>query len=147
MTDRCPTKFDQTLLSGHLDRELTQGEGQRVRLHLEDCAACREELADLARLRQATRTTPFRPPEDDGWDERPRGLSSLLTRRLGWTMVLAWAAVILVFAVWQLATAPEDLGVKLLVASPTAGVVLLFLSVLLDRLRTYKTDRYRRVLK
>jgi hypothetical protein len=62
-------------------------------------------------------------------------------------MVLAWAAVILVFAVWQLATAPEDLGVKLLVASPTAGVVLLFLSVLLDRLRTYKTDRYRRVLK
>jgi predicted anti-sigma-YlaC factor YlaD len=147
MTDRCPTKFDQTLLSGHLDRELTQGEGQRVRLHLEDCAACREELADLARLRQATRTTPFRPPEDDGWDERPRGLSSLLTRRLGWTMVLAWAAVVLVFAVWQLATAPEDLGVKLLVASPTAGVVLLFLSVLLDRLRTYKTDRYRRVLK
>jgi predicted anti-sigma-YlaC factor YlaD len=147
MTDRCPTQYDQTLLSGHLDRELTQGEGQRVRLHLEDCAACREELADLARLRQATRTTPFRPPEDDGWDERPRGLSSLLTRRLGWTMVLAWAAVILVFAVWQLATAPEDLGVKLLVASPTAGVVLLFLSVLLDRLRTYKTDRYRRVLK
>jgi predicted anti-sigma-YlaC factor YlaD len=147
MTDRCPTKFDQTLLSGHLDRELTQGEGQRVRLHLEDCAACREELADLARLRQATRTTPFLPPGDDGWDERPRGLPSLLTRRLGWTMVLAWAAVVLAFAVWQLATAPEDLGVKLLVASPTAGVALLFLSVLLDRLRTYKTDRYRRVLK
>lgn len=147
MTDRCPAAFDQTLLSGYLDRELTQGESQRVRLHLEDCAACREELAELARLRAATRATPFRPPGDDGWDERPRGLPSLLTRRLGWTLVLAWAAVIVCFAVWQLVTAPEDLGVKLLVASPTAGVALLFLSVLFDRLRTYKTDRYRRVLK
>lgn len=147
MTDRCPTAFDQTLLSGHLDRELTQGESQRVRLHLEDCPACREELAELVRLREATRTTPFRRPEDDGWDERPRGLPSLLSRRLGWTMLLAWAAVILCFAVWQFVTAPEDLGVKLLVASPTAGAALLFLSVLFDRLRTYKTDRYRRVLK
>lgn len=147
MTDRCPTAFDQTLLSGYLDRELTQGESQRVRLHLEDCAACRAVLADLARLREATRTTPFRPPEDDGWDERPRGLASLLSRRVGWTMGLAWAAVVLCFAVWQLVTAPEDLGVKLLVVSAAAGPVLLFLSVLFDRLRTFKTDRYRRVLK
>lgn len=147
MTDRCPTAFDQTLLSGYLDRELTQGESQRVRLHLEDCAACREVLADLTRLHDATRTTPFRPPEDDGWDERPRGFPSLLTRHLGWTMILAWAAVVLCFAVWQLVTAPEDLGVKLLVATPGAGAVLLFLSVFLDRLRVLKTDRYRRVLK
>lgn len=147
MTDRCPTDFDQTLLSGYLDRELTQGESQRVRLHLEGCAHCREVLAELDRLREATRTTPFRPPPDDGWDERPRGLASLLSRSLGWTVVLVWAAVVLGFALWQLATAPENLWVKLLIAAPAAGAVLLFLSVLLDRLRALETDRYRRVLK
>jgi len=147
MTDRCPTGFDETLLSGHLDRELTQAENQRTRLHLEDCPECRALLADLTRVRQASRATPFRPPPDDGWDERPRTPASFLARRVGWTLVVAWLAAIAAFALWQLATAPEDVWFKLAVFSVIAGPVLLFLSVLFDRLRALRTDRYRRVLK
>lgn len=147
MPERCPIGFDEILLSGYLDRELTQGETQRVRLHLEDCPSCRALLAELTRLREATRTTPFRPPADDQWDERPRGAASFLARRAGWTLIVAWLGAITVFAVWQLARAPEDLWVKVAVFSLAAGPVLLFLSVLADRLRTLRTDRYRRVLK
>ena len=32
--------FDEALISGYLDGELTQGDAQRVRVHLEDCAVC-----------------------------------------------------------------------------------------------------------
>lgn len=147
MPERCPIGFDETLLSGYLDRELTQGETQRVRLHLEECPSCRALLAELTRLREATRATPFRPPADDQWDERPLGAASFLARRAGWTLIVAWLGAITVFAVWQLARAPEDLWVKVAVFSLAAGPVLLFLSVLADRLRTLRTDRYRRVLK
>ena len=147
MTERCPSGFDETLLSGYLDRELTQAESQRVRLHLEDCPSCRALHADLGRLRQASRATPFRPPADDQWDERPRTAASFLARRAGWLLIVAWLAAVAAYALWQLATAPENPWVKLAVFSVIAGPVLLFLSVLFDRLRTLRTDRYRRVLK
>jgi predicted anti-sigma-YlaC factor YlaD len=147
MTDRCPTGFDEALLSGCLDGELTQIDVERVHLHLEDCAACRSLFDELRRVREASRSTPFQPAPDDQWDERPRGPLSLVARRVGWVMVVAWVVVVAAFAAWQLATSPEGLGVKLLIFSCIAGPALLLLSVLVDRLRTLKTDRYRRVLK
>jgi len=147
MTDRCPTGFDEALLSGFLDGELTQVEAERVRFHLADCAACRSLHEELVHVREASRATPFQPPPDDQWDERPRGPLSLVTRRLGWVMLVAWVAVVAVFAAWQLATAPERLVFKLFVFSCAAGPALLLVSVVVDRLRTLKTDRYRRVLK
>lgn len=147
MTNRCPTGFDEALLSGRLDGELTQAEAQRVRLHLEDCATCRGLFDELRRVREASRATAFPVASDDQWDERPRGPLSLVARRLGWVVLIAWAVAVAVFGAWQLATSPEGVWVKLLVFSCVAGPVLLFLSVLVDRLRTLETDRYRRVLK
>jgi anti-sigma factor RsiW len=147
MTERCPTAFDDTLLSGYLDKELTQGDDQRVRLHLEDCANCRATLDELERLRAASRSTPFVPVPDDQWDERPRGPLSGFARRLGWVMIIGWVAVLAGLAVWEFVVSPGALGPKLLTAAAVGGPVLLFVSVLLDRLRTLKTDRYRSVLK
>ena len=43
-------QFDEALLSGYLDSELTQGDEQRVRLHLEGCAACKSEIEELRKL-------------------------------------------------------------------------------------------------
>lgn len=147
MTERCPTAFDDTLLSGYLDRELTQGDAQRVRLHLEECAACRATLDELSRLRSASRSTPFVPVPDHQWDERPRGPLSGFARRLGWVMIIGWAIVLAGLAVWEFVLAPGALGPKLLTAAAVGGPALLFVSVLVDRLRTLKTDRYRSVLK
>lgn len=72
---------------------------------------------------------------------------SRLLRRAGWAMVVAWLAAVAGFGLWQLATAPEAPWVKLLVFAAVAGPVLLFVSVLIDRLRALRTDPYRRVLK
>jgi anti-sigma factor RsiW len=147
MTKRCPTAFDDTLLSGYLDRELTQGDAQRVRLHLEDCATCRATLDELSRLRAASRSTLFVPVPDDQWDERPRGPLSGFARRLGWVIVIGWLTVLTGLAVWELVVSPGALGPKLLTVAAVGGPVLLFVSVLVDRLRTLETDRYRSVLK
>ncbi len=147
MTDRCPAAFDDALLSGYIDRELTQAGAQRVRLHLEDCAACRAILDELSGLRSASRSTPFVPVPDDQWDERPRGTLSLVARRLGWGIVVAWLVVLAGLGVWELLVAPGSLGVKLLAAAAVGGPALLGVSVLVDRLRALPTDRYRSVLK
>ena len=49
-----PHDFDEALISGYLDGELTQGEAQRVRVHLEDCVECRKTADRLGQIKEAT---------------------------------------------------------------------------------------------
>jgi len=92
-------------------------------------------------------TTQFKTPADDAWDERPRGMASTLSFGAGWILVAVWLAGITGFWLWQLATGPDDLLAKVLIFSGLSAVGLLFLSVLIDRIKTYGTDRYRKVQK
>jgi predicted anti-sigma-YlaC factor YlaD len=147
MPEVCSRSFDERLLSGYLDGELTQAESQRVRLHLEDCATCRGLHQQLLLMKEASMSTPFATPDDEQWDERPRSATSRLFRGSGWLFVVAWLVGSLGFALWTFLTEPGELLAKLMVVSAGLGIGLLFLSVLLDRLRSYKSDRYRRVEK
>lgn len=137
--------FDEALLSGYLDGELTQAEEQRVRIRLEDDPEARRLLEEMRVTREATMTTEFHVPEDLQWDERPRGPFSRLLRHGGWLLFVLWAVGVAGFALWQLVVSPEPIWQKLLAVGGLSGLALLLLSVLLDRLRDRKTDRYRRV--
>ena len=147
MSEACPQSFDEQLLSGHLDPELTQAEEQQVRVHLEDCEVCRKVFGQLEVMRKASMSTPFATPDDEQWNETPGSGASRLFRGTGWILLLVWFIVSLGIAGWTFATEPGHPLIKLLVVSGLAGVGLLFVSVLLDRLRSAKTDRYRRVKK
>ncbi len=92
-------------------------------------------------------TTQFHTPPDEQWDERPRGLLSRSSIRLGWLILLLWLVGITGFVIGHVWTGPESLFEKLLVFAGIGGISLLFLSVLLDRIKTMKTDRYREVKK
>jgi predicted anti-sigma-YlaC factor YlaD len=143
----CGRRFPEELLSGYLDGALTQSEDQRVRLHLEDCAACRVLYDELKTLRETTMKTRFVLPADDQWDERPRSALSRLFRGTGWTLTVGWLVAVALFAAWQLATGPESAVEKLAIFAGVSAVAVLFLSVLIDRLRVLPGDRYRRVKK
>ncbi len=139
--------FDEVLLSGYLDGELTQGEEQRVRLRLEEDAEARSLLGELEQIRAAARSTELPAPSDAQWDEAPRDAASRWMRRTGWTAVLLIVAVLAGLAGWAWWTAPESPGMKLLAAGIVAGPLLLLGSVWRDRVRVGRTDRYRRVKK
>ena len=146
MNDVHRDSFDEALLSGYLDGELTQADAQRVRLYLEDNPEARRELDALQEMRDAARTTRFAIP-DEGWDESPRTPVSSVARKTGWLLVLAWSIGMTLLALWAFITSPESLWAKLLAAGPFLGFGFLFVSVLLDRIRSAKSDRYRRVEK
>jgi anti-sigma factor RsiW len=147
MTTKCPTSFDGALISGYLDQELTQADDQRVRVHLEGCAHCSALLGELEGMREVAMTTRFENPTDDQWNEAPAGGASLAARGLGWIMAVVWIVAVTGFGLWHAATGPESLLEKLFVFGGISAVVLLFLSVLFDRLQRAKTDRYREVQK
>ena len=119
-------RFPEELLSGFLDGMLTQADEQRVRLHLEDCPSCRAQLAELAALREAALTTRFALPADDQWDERPRTGWSLLTRRTGFVLLIAWFLAVAAAGLWGLATGPGSVFEKVMVLGGLGAAALLF---------------------
>ena len=145
MTQSCPNAFNETLISGHIDGELTQADEQRVRLHIEACDHCRRLLDELTAMREAAMTTRFDVPADDQWNADPRGGVSRASRGLGWIMAIAWLVTVSGFGLWHLWHGPESLVEKLLVFGGISAFVLLLASVLIDRIVTARTDRYREV--
>jgi len=147
MPDRCPHSFDETLLSGHLDGELTQSAEQRVRIHLEDCSHCRGVYRQLREMREATMTSDFVKEPERQWDERPRGVLSRTSYHLGWAVAVVWLVITVGYGLWQMWTETAGWLERTLVFGGIAAVALLFVSVLIDRLRTASTDPYREVDK
>ena len=147
MKQTCGRSFDESLLTGYLDGVLTQADDQRVRLHLEECAGCRRLIDEMRETREATMSTRFELPSDDQWNEAPRGLVSRLSFGLGWLVLLVWAVGMLGLLVGHLWSNEMPLIEKLLLFGGLSGAALLFLSVLVDRLKTLRNDPYRRVQK
>lgn len=137
--------FDEALLSGYVDGELTQAEEQRVRVYLEDHPEALAEVEEIRRLRSAALGTALKVPADTQWDERPRNGASSLARTLGWAALAASSVSVVGSGLWYLATSPHGILPKLVGFGAIGGFLMLFLSVLIDRLRVARTDRYRRV--
>lgn len=145
MSDTVKRPIDEALLSGYLDGTLSQAESQRVRLLIEDDAEYRALYEDLQAMRAAAATTRFVEPEDDAWPEWPRTKGSWFSRSLGWVVIVAWLVVVSGYALWHFLAETGDPFEIFLVLGLPGGFVLLFISVLIDRLRELRTDRYRGV--
>lgn len=147
MSQPCQPAFDESLFSGYVDGEITQADDQRVRLHLEDCASCRALVGDLRQIREAAMTTDFAVPTDREWCEVPRTAGSLWLRRLGWVLLVGWILGAGWLAIHGFIEGSATWYEKALIGTLVGAGLLLFLSVLLDRLKALKTDRYGRVEK
>lgn len=141
-------EFNEALLSGYLDGELTQGDEQRVTVHIEGCADCSSVIKELRRLREATMNTEFQVPEDTQWDETPRGALSLFLHNFGWLIAGLWVVGIAAYLIWQIATDSDSLQFEgVLGFGLFLAFGLIVASALVDRLKTRKNDPYRKVLK
>ncbi|MEL7058522.1 MAG: hypothetical protein AAGN46_00705 [Acidobacteriota bacterium] len=137
--------FDDELLSGYLDGTLGHREMQRVRLRLEDDPDARRALGEMRLLRDTALSTPFEPPADEVWPELPKTPASRFSRSAGWLLLWAWILVIGGLGLWHFLRRTGDALEIFLVLGLPGAFVLLFVSVLLDRLREAPTDRYRGV--
>lgn len=136
------------MLSAYLDGELTQGLAQRVRVHLEDCGECRRAFDEMARLQEMTRKLAFAEPPEARMKELEKSLSVQAPRRLGWLLVVAGMVAWFLYGTvtyirhWRPPTVEE-----LISSAVVIGFVLLFVSVVVERLRQLPHDRYRRIEK
>jgi predicted anti-sigma-YlaC factor YlaD len=130
-------------LSGYLDGELTQGDRQRVEVHLDSCPKCREAFEEMARLREAVGKLPFDQMSPDQWSEIMSDVTVRTSRGAGWILYVVGIVVLCGFAAYEFTvddTVPAL--IKSGVGALILGMVLLFVSVLRERLLARKTDKY-----
>ena len=147
MTDQRAEEFNEELLSGFLDGALVQQDEQRVRVHIEGSAEARKLLVELRQMREAARDTKFVRPPDLQFSERPKSGVSRVSRFFGAWVVGVWSVALVGYISWEVAVEEGPWIPKALLFGLFSGLGLLLLSVLLDRLRDAKDDRYRGVEK
>lgn len=138
----------ETLLSGYIDGELPLQQAQQVEAHLDSCERCRREVEEITSIKRATGELSYQEPSSLEWQLMEQLIFQRISRGLGWVILIVWSVVTLGYGLFQLAVSPhEPLFEKILVFGIFLGMALLFLSVLSERIRDSRTDRYKGVQK
>jgi hypothetical protein len=138
----------QALVSGYVDDELTAEERKRLESHLERCAECRRELDQLRLVARATSNLHIKTPPEEVWDHFLDDVYNRLERRVGWFAFWVGATALLLFGLYHYIVDPWASPMnKALIGLPLAGLFVLFVSVLRQRMFIAKTDRYSREVR
>jgi anti-sigma factor RsiW len=137
------------LLSGYVDHELTQQQSQRVQIHLDTCESCRRLYGDLKNMKEQLRQLSYPISDEAMLEKLEKDLFASSSRNLGW-ILLGLGALCAVLAgtvaFFMFLAAPDvPVLVKLFNGLLVIGGVALFVSVVRERLLTYKKDKYRNV--
>lgn len=140
------------LLMGYLDNELSDEQRRTLEAHLGGCAECRRELEGFRRLIAVASDVPLREPEQKLWDEYWSSLYNRLERGIGWILFSVAAIALLAWggfkAIEELIRDPSiGLLLKIGLLAMLAGLAILFVSVLRERLFFRKRDRYKDVIR
>jgi anti-sigma factor RsiW len=150
MTKRYSCDEISVLISGYLDDELSQQQQQRLFLHVQQCASCQAQLEQLQLLQQSMQQSL--PREGATMREQQRIQQHLnepksrATRWLGWLLMAAGLTSLLgygLYQFWQDPTVP--VWMKFSFSAFWLGALVVFLSVLRQRLNERKSDRYNKV--
>ena len=135
-----------SLISGYIDGELDPEQRAQVEAHLAECGACRDEVARYREMAEVVDTMRFREPPDDVWRQYWQGVYNRLERGTGWVIFVIGLAVLVAFGVYEFVTDP-GVGalVKVLVATPIVGLIVLFISVWREKWIVNRSDKYKDV--
>ena len=130
------------LMSGYLDEELSTAQTEIMQAHLEGCASCRLELEETTTLVAAASGLEVEAPPEEVWDDFLGKVYGKMERRIGWLLFWIGTAGLLCLGLYTMViTEWESPTAKILTEILLVGIVVLFVSVLRQRLAIHKTDR------
>ena len=137
----------QPLITGYLDGELSADQQAELDAHLAQCGQCRRDLEELRQLKDNLAGMSFREPGDDELERFWQNVYNRTERGVGWILFTVGAIALLSFGTIMLITklfADSEVSwiVKIGVVAVISGAVLLFVSILRERLTVRKTDKY-----
>ena len=135
----------QALISGYLDGELDEDERAAFEAELERDPELRAALDEMREVVTATDAIEFEAPPDDVWDTFLDSVLSRTERHTGWVLLFLGAVAITAFGLYYVAFTPwAPLPVRAGIGTVGLGGLVLFGSVLRQRIYVRKSDRYSR---
>ncbi|HSR51289.1 MAG TPA: hypothetical protein VLV83_10705 [Acidobacteriota bacterium] len=136
-------------LSGYLDGELPQQQRQEVEAMLEadpDMRQLYEKMREIkGEVRHAAAMTIEMPTGED-WADVQNNLLGRASRRMGGLILAVWLLMVTLYGLYWYAFQTQDsLIEKVVVFGLISGLGLLFFSVLSERIKESRTDRYKGV--
>ncbi len=134
------------LMMASLDGELSPEEMQELGRHLAACEECRREFEQLREVTDFVgRIELPRPSEEDMMRYWP-SVYAKIERGAGWGLLILGVTIWVAYGVYLFVTDPS-IGalVKLLIALPIVGVLMLLVSVIRERCCVGRTERYKEV--
>ncbi len=138
------------LMMGYLDDELDDAQKKTFEEHIESCKDCAAELEQFRKLKNVTDSVKLAEPEDVLWDNYWSGVYNRFERGIGWVLMSVTGIALIIYGLFKLVEGiikdPNvEVILKIAILAFIAGLAILFVSILRERLYFWKKDRYKDV--
>lgn len=138
----------KSLMMGLMDDELTEEEAVRVNNHLIRCESCREEYEQLKQTSGKIEGVGLKAPDEDIVNKAWKSPYSKLTKNFGILLVIAGWLIMMIYGAYEFIVTKEAESIpKYAFVIILIGIAILFITVLRDRIRSYRNDPYKEVDK
>ena len=140
------------LMMASIDGESTPEEEIALKEILLNHPDWAEEYHQLKTMKEMTSQTKLKEPQPELWDSYKRTVFTRVERGIGWILFTIGALVLLFYGAWtmlsSIMTNPElAWWIKAAIGSVTAGVIILLVSLVREKLYLDKHERYKDVIR
>jgi predicted anti-sigma-YlaC factor YlaD len=140
------------LISSYIDGELGPEDRKMVEAHLAECPECAEEHRQLTKFEEVMDKMTLREPPKEAWKIYTESVYNRMERGLGWILVSIGAMIILFFAGYEMLQGIlRDPTIHTLlkagILAGLAGMVILLVSLIRERVFVNKRERYKEIEK
>lgn len=138
------------LMMAALDDEITPEERQELDALLQRDETLRAEWQELTHVKEATSMLAYPQPPDDVWDTYWTSVYNRLERGIAWILVSVGTVILAGWAGWEViqaiaADSEIPLFAKVSMLAVVLGIVILFVSVVREKLRVRAHDPFKEV--
>jgi len=142
----------KVLLSGYIDNELSPDDKQEFENHLGGCAECQKELETFRKLKEVTGAMRYADIPEKVWDGYWTSIYKRMERGLSWIFISISVIILLSFGCYHLCAdfflnSDAPILLRIGVGCGIVGLIVLFVSILRERLFASKRDRYDEVTR
>ena len=139
----------QMLLMAAIDGELAAEEKTQFEQYVRKYPECHVEWQKYVKLKEITQTMQFTKPAPEVWDHYWVNIYNRLERGIGWIIFSIGCVILLTYAGFKAVEAivadPKlELIVKIGIIAVIGGLMMLFVSVLREKIFTARTDKYQK---
>ena len=134
------------LLTGFLDKELSPEEMNEVNEHINRCESCRKEYNEMRETMKKLDTLSFDEPEDIILENLWKKPYNKFQKIAGLVMVIGGYLVLMLYAFYEIIRDKSLESIpKISILALIIGFFILLVTVIRERMKTYKVDKYKEI--